>query len=73
GDAAAKAHWKACASLAAEMGADLVDVDFTPLFETATLLYDGPWVAERYQALRGIMETRAADLHPVTRAVIEKA
>ncbi|RTL65245.1 MAG: allophanate hydrolase [Hyphomicrobiales bacterium] len=73
GDAAAKAHWKACVALAEEMGAELVDVDFTPLFETAALLYDGPWVAERYQALREIMETRAADLHPVTRAVIEKA
>ncbi|MDX2203015.1 MAG: allophanate hydrolase [Hyphomicrobiaceae bacterium] len=73
GDAAAKAHWKACAAIVAEMGAELVEVDFKPLFETASLLYDGPWVAERYQALREIMETRAGDLHPVTRAVIEKA
>ncbi len=73
GDASARAHWKACASRMQEMGAELVDVDFTALFEAASLLYDGPWVAERFQALRGIMETKAGELHPTTRKVIEKA
>ena len=73
GDAAAKAHWKACTAIAREIGCEFDEVDFTPLFETANLLYDGPWVAERYEALRSIMETRAKELHPVTRAVIEKA
>ncbi len=73
GDAVAKAHWKACAAQMKELGAELVDLDFTALFETAALLYDGPWVAERYQALREIMETRAGQLYPTTRKVIEKA
>lgn len=73
GDAAARAHWKACTIRMREMGADLVDIDFTTLFETASLLYDGPWVAERFQALRGIMETKPGELHPTTRKVIEKA
>ena len=33
---------------ARELGAELVRVDFAPLHEVAALLYDGPWVAERY-------------------------
>lgn len=73
GDAASKAHWKACVAQAQALGAELVDIDFTPLFATANLLYDGPWVAERYEAIRDIVEKKPAQLHPVTRKVIEKA
>jgi len=73
GDAASKAHWKACVAQAEALGAELVDIDFTPLFATAHLLYDGPWVAERYEAIRDIIETKPTQLHPVTRRVIEKA
>ena len=73
GDNAAKAHWKACVAQIEALGAELIDIDFTPLFETASLLYDGPWVAERYEAIREIMERKPSELHPVTRKVIEKA
>ncbi|MFF9549858.1 allophanate hydrolase [Methylobacterium fujisawaense] len=48
-------------------------VDFAPMFAVAALLYDGPWVAERYAAIRPIMETRPEILHPTTRAVIAAA
>lgn len=51
----------------------LVPVDIAPLLEAARLLYEGPWVAERYEAIRGFIETRAEALHPVTRAIIEPA
>ena len=44
-----------------------------PLYTAAALLYDGPWVAERYEAIRAFIEARPEALHPVTRAITEKA
>ena len=37
------------------------------------LLYEGPWVAERYAATKPLIETNPDALHPVTRAIIEGA
>lgn len=50
-----------------------VPVDLTPFQAVAALLYTGPWVAERYQAIRAIIETRPEILHPTTRAIIASA
>jgi allophanate hydrolase len=51
--------------------ADVRKVDLAPFLEIARLLYDGPWVAERTAALRGIVERRPNILHPVTRRILE--
>ncbi|HTV66712.1 MAG TPA: amidase family protein [Bryocella sp.] len=48
-------------------------VDIAPLLEAAVLLYSGPWVAERYQAIRDPVEPRPNVLHPITRRIIEGA
>jgi len=61
----------AVARLAA-LGGERVEIDLTPFLEAARLLYEGPWLAERYVALRDFIERRPEALHPVTRAVIEK-
>jgi len=50
-----------------------VPVDFSVLDEVAALLYDGPWVAERYAAIRAFAAEHEADMHPVVRDVIFKA
>lgn len=55
------------------LDAELVPLDITPLLEAARLLYEGPWLAERYAAIRAFIETQPESLHPVTRAVIEPA
>ena len=47
-----------------------VPVDMTPLFDVANLLYSGPWVAERYQAIRPIIEKMPGALHPTTLKII---
>ena len=52
------------------LGAELVEVDFEPFFETARLLYEGPWVAERYQAIRAFIDAQPDALFPVTRDII---
>ena len=44
-----------------------------PFAEVARLLYEGPWVAERYAATKPLIETNPDALHPVTRAIIEGA
>ena len=56
-----------------KLGARLVEIDFAPFMETARLLYEGPWVAERYAAIHEFIERRPDALHPVTRQIIEGA
>ncbi len=51
------------------LGGTPVPVDLRPFREVARLLYEGPWVAERYQAIRAFIETQPNSLHPVTRAI----
>lgn len=56
---------------AAQAGCRVHETDIEPLLQAARLLYEGPWVAERYLATRALIETHPESLHPVTRAIIE--
>ena len=47
-------------------------VDIEPLLAAARLLYEGPWVAERYWATKDLISSVPETLHPITRAIIEK-
>ncbi|KAM0248181.1 hypothetical protein ACHAP5_003562 [Fusarium lateritium] len=52
----------------------LVPVDFDLLFQLARLLYDGPWVAERYEAIRDFIEGASPEeMDPVVRGIIIRA
>jgi len=73
GDGAAKAAWRAALEVLEGLGCEAVDIDMTPFFETAALLYEGPWVAERYAAIRPFIERRPRAVFPVTRQIIDKA
>jgi allophanate hydrolase len=53
-----------------ELGGEEVRIDFAPFLEAARLLYEGPWVAERYAAIREFIERSPDSLHPVTRGII---
>jgi len=55
------------------LGGEPVVVDLSPMLAAAKLLYDGPWVAERYAAIRDFFDTHEGSLHPVTRAIVGKA
>ncbi|WP_420132077.1 allophanate hydrolase [Rhodopseudomonas sp.] len=52
-----------------KLGAALIEVDIEPLYETARLLYEGPWVAERYLAIRELIDSNPEAVHPVTRQI----
>ena len=55
------------------LGARRVEVDFAPFLEAARLLYGGPWVAERYQAIREFFDRRPEAVFPVTRQILAGA
>ncbi|WP_122583943.1 allophanate hydrolase [Pseudomonas viridiflava] len=55
------------------LGGEAVTIDLSPFLEAASLLYDGPWVAERYSVAGPLMEENPAAVLPVIRAVLAKA
>jgi allophanate hydrolase len=59
---AALAQWQA-------LGATLVSFDLEPFYETARLLYEGPWVTERYLVIRNLLASTPDAIHPVTREI----
>lgn len=71
GDDAYEAAFHFTCDRMASLGAVMVEIDFAPFAETAALLYDGPWVAERYVALRPFLEKSPNSFHPVTRSIVE--
>lgn len=67
--AAARLFAHAMAQLVA-LGGTAVPVDLKPFLDAARLLYDGPWIAERYAALGEFVVAHGDDLHPITRTVL---
>ena len=53
------------------LGGAVVEIDFAPFLDAARLLYEGPWLAERYAGLEDFIEQHASAMHSVTRQVIE--
>jgi allophanate hydrolase len=68
-DAAARAAWEAARALLP--GAQ--DAAITALLDTARLLYDGPWVAERAAAFGDFAAAHPGALHPVTQTILDGA
>ena len=72
GDTRAEASFVTALDIARRLGAEIVEIDLTPFLETARLLYEGAWVAERTAAVGDFIAGHGADVHPVTRAIIEQ-
>lgn len=73
GDRMQEASWDAATSLASSIGWNVKQEDFTQLFSLAQLLYEGPWVAERYAAIQQFIESSPEALDPTVKEVITKA
>jgi allophanate hydrolase len=71
-DQSAAAFYNAVRCLEAR-GGTRVEIDYEPFHEAAQLLYSGPWVAERFAAIRQFLEQHPDSLHPVTARVIKPA
>ncbi|MDF2114555.1 allophanate hydrolase [Roseiarcaceae bacterium H3SJ34-1] len=73
GDALAEKSFLRTVDDATALGATVAEIDFSPFFETARLLYEGPWVAERYQAVRAFIQGKPDSMLDVTRRIIGAA
>lgn len=69
---AAALFQKSCEALEA-IGGQEVEIDFLPFLKSARLLYEGPWVAERYAAIREFFDAHSAAINPVVREIIAGA
>ena len=70
GDQAAAAQFEAAIARFEGLGATILEIDIEPFYEAARLLYEGPWVAERYLAAQKLIASSPQSMHPVTRAII---
>ena len=52
------------------LGGEIVEIDLTPFLETARLLYEGPWVAERYAAIREFFDAKPEATLAVIQTII---
>jgi len=73
GDALSEKSFMRAIDDATALGATVAEIDFTAFFETARLLYEGPWVAERYQAVRAFIQDNPGSMLDVTRRIIGAA
>jgi allophanate hydrolase len=70
GDMHSERAYEAALSRCMGLGAALIEIDMEPFYRAARLLYEGPWVAERYIAARRVIESAPQSMHPVTRQII---
>lgn len=73
GDDAAAALYAQAVDRMAALGGRKIEIDFSVFRAAADLLYAGPWVAERYAAIRQFIEAHADQMNPVVRGIIESA
>lgn len=69
GDKKAEAAYGEALKRWSALGATLVEFDLEPFDETARLLYEGPWVAERYLVIKNLLASAPDSIHPVTREI----
>src|SRR5262249_12722831 len=67
GDKASATAYDAAIARLARLGAAIVEIDIEPFYEAARLLYEGPWVAERYLTARKLIASSPQSMHPGTR------
>jgi allophanate hydrolase len=64
------AAWRESCDRAAGLGATLVPLDFSALHGVARLLYEGPWVAERYAVVQALLDAQPDAFDPTVAEVI---
>lgn len=72
GDTLAEAAFVDAIARMEAMGAAIVEIEMAPFFETARLLYEGAWIAERFAAVGSFLDSRPDAFNPVVRGIIEQ-
>jgi allophanate hydrolase len=70
GDRASEAAYEAALARFAALGAKIVEFDIEPFYAAARLLYEGPWVAERFLTVKALVASSPESMHPVTRQIL---
>ena len=73
GDDVQAASFEASLAKLTALGASIVELDFSPFYAVAEMLYEGAWVAERYTVVADLMRDQPDALHPTTAKIIGAA
>jgi allophanate hydrolase len=71
GDGVQAADFRATVVKLRAGGATIREIDFSPFYAVARMLYEGAWLAERVAAVGERLTARPDSLHPTTRAILE--
>ncbi|WP_205697042.1 allophanate hydrolase [Conexibacter sp. SYSU D00693] len=69
-DGAVRDAWRATVARAALAADEVVEVDVAPFLQAARLLYEGPWLAERYAAFGAWLEDPDVACDPTVEAIV---
>ncbi|MEP7311840.1 MAG: allophanate hydrolase [Pseudomonadota bacterium] len=69
GDRLAEHSYSAALTQLQALGAEVVPIGYAPFRELASLLYEGPWVAERSIAIGELLQANPAAIDPVVRGI----
>lgn len=70
GDAVQAAAFERGGEALRALGCHVVEVNFTPFYDVAKMLYEGAWVAERMAAVEPLFRAQPEAFHPVTAQII---
>jgi allophanate hydrolase len=73
GDADSARLFREAVAKLRELGGAPVKIDYSPFCAAADLLYNGPWLAERYATNKNFFRANEEALHPIVRQVIAGA
>lgn len=73
GDSESARLFQAAVNRMGSLGAELVTMDLQPFRDAASLLYSGPWVAERLTATRRLLDLDPSALDATVRGILEGA
>jgi allophanate hydrolase len=70
GDRASETAYEAALTRLSGLGVKLVEFDIEPFYSAARLLYEGPWVAERFLTVKALVASSPESMHPITRQIL---
>ncbi|AOZ91074.1 allophanate hydrolase [Paenibacillus crassostreae] len=68
-----KKAWQATLARLEQMGVIIHYIDTTIFNEVTNLLYDGPWIAERWSDLGEFIRHNVDEIYPVTKQILQSA
>lgn len=70
GDQGAQALFTESVERLKAAGAEIITINFQPFLDAARLLYEGPWVAERYAAIEDFFKADPTQCLPVIQTIV---